>query len=357
MPSIRFLPAFAWATAFAALAPATLADGGFFSRDPVPPDLPAQQAFLAFDGREEVLLIQPKFEASVDEFGWIVPLPAVPEVDGLENREADDLFAQLYHASRPTRIGKGLPAGAALLLLSAALLGRRIVRRARAKGRASAPRAADSERILIFVLATLGVVLPVSDAQLLGSRRPAEVLLDAQVGAYEVKVVRGEEGKTVLDWLEDNGFAFHPGQEAVLDVYSRGGWCFAAAKIRTGASPSVSSKGLLEPLVFRFPAKEAVYPLALTGSYGKPLDLTLYVLAEHRMDDGGRIGLRFAGPYGPPYVEDGGPGHATTYYPGYARKGLWLTKFRGTLPPQRMAADLALAPAGRDREFRPFEIR
>ena len=59
---------------------AALADGKFYSQEKVPPGLPYQRAFIAHDGARELLILQSKFEGEAEDFGWVVPLPAVPEL-------------------------------------------------------------------------------------------------------------------------------------------------------------------------------------------------------------------------------------------------------------------------------------
>lgn len=46
----------------------------------------------------------------------------------------------------------------------------------------------------------------------------------------------------------------------------------------------------------RFPAKEAVYPVALTAAGGQPLDLVLYVFAASRVEPSAAMHLAYAGP-------------------------------------------------------------
>ena len=58
-------------------------DGKFFV-EKVPPDIPYQRAFLLFNEGSEILILQSKYEFlqsdAADTLGWIVPVPAVPEI-------------------------------------------------------------------------------------------------------------------------------------------------------------------------------------------------------------------------------------------------------------------------------------
>src|SRR5580693_7641723 len=41
---------------------------------------PTQKAIIVYDAGREDLILQVKYEGSVDEFGWLVPVPNLPEV-------------------------------------------------------------------------------------------------------------------------------------------------------------------------------------------------------------------------------------------------------------------------------------
>jgi hypothetical protein len=77
-------------------------DGKFFVREKVPADVPYQRAFLSFSDGRETLMLQSKYELaeSTDSLGWIVPVPAVPEIDSMD---AEDARAFLLSASMQTR--------------------------------------------------------------------------------------------------------------------------------------------------------------------------------------------------------------------------------------------------------------
>ena len=57
---------------------------GKFFVEKVPPDIPYQRAFMLFHKGSEILVLQSKYEFmqsdAIDTLGWIVPVPAVPEI-------------------------------------------------------------------------------------------------------------------------------------------------------------------------------------------------------------------------------------------------------------------------------------
>jgi hypothetical protein len=98
------------AAAVLALLPTqALADGKFYSpRSPaeeVPPHIPYQRAVIVHDGARELLILQSKFEGRAQDFGWVVPLPAVPELTSISSpqqlKKFDFLVRSLELMSSP----------------------------------------------------------------------------------------------------------------------------------------------------------------------------------------------------------------------------------------------------------------
>ncbi|MGD8597197.1 MAG: hypothetical protein PVJ26_09240, partial [Anaerolineae bacterium] len=100
------------------------ADGGFYWHEEVPPHIPYQRAILWYDGQQETLLLQSKYDsanaATPDSLGWVVPVPSVPELASLDPDLAESLFRDLDQKtktrSRVTRISRVLLLATAFLL-------------------------------------------------------------------------------------------------------------------------------------------------------------------------------------------------------------------------------------------------
>ncbi|MHC4473770.1 MAG: DUF2330 domain-containing protein [Planctomycetota bacterium] len=339
--------------ALLALPAAARADGKFFAGDRVPPDLPYQRALLRFDGAEETLLLQSKYEGQgpVVDFGWVVPVPAVPEVGSVAPHVATDLFRALASNCEPRvlRVGpavfltllvSGLVATVAVLFAAATGVVPWLDERRR-------PLSALALALLVLGVGTGLTILPGGESMSAG----VEVLASGTAGVYDYSVVRAEDEGGLVAWLSERGFSASRADRVAIADYLARGWCFVAAKISPGRTEAeaVSFRGLVAPLILRFPTERAVYPLALTAVAGTETEVLLYVLAGRRMDAGKRLEAMYAGrlsrwtrnllgtlrtkvePEGflgaHPFPED------------------WLMKLRARLTPEEMREDLVLTPS------------
>ncbi len=102
---------------------------------------------------------------------------------------------------------------------------------------------------LAFVL--LGLLSIIAMPGLAGAG--VEVLVAKEVGAYQVKVIRGD-AKDVVNWLQKNQYRFAPEDTAVFQKYAEKSWCFAVAKVKAGIPEKEfhTSDMLVAPLIFRF---------------------------------------------------------------------------------------------------------
>jgi len=104
-----------------------LADGKFYWPESIPPGIPYQRALLWFDGRQETLMVQSKYRAATstgDGFGWVVPVPSVPELASMDPELADIWFDSVDYVASPevTRISDMLQAALFILAHLGAVL-------------------------------------------------------------------------------------------------------------------------------------------------------------------------------------------------------------------------------------------
>ena len=219
-------------------------DGGFVWNRGADLMEPQQVAALYHDGTTEVLVLRVRYRGEAQDFGWIVPLPSVPDVDVAEQRESRWGGAR---ESVLTELGE--------------LTGFRMWERARAPRR----------RAFEHRSASAGV----------------EVMERRQVGVYDVAVLSAEDASSLADWLAENDYSFPSDRADVLEHYAVRGWYYAAMRIAgDGLTQDLRRElrsGEIQPVVFRFEGDSLVYPLRISSVNTGETEVVLYVLADRPM--------------------------------------------------------------------------
>ena len=215
--------------AFAA-ATSALADGGFVWRNRnIDIREPQQKAVILFANGWQDLVLEVKFAGAPQEFGWIVPLPAVPEM----TPDDPETFVMLSQMTQEPRFGRS-----------------------------------ERARMLSATLGGDGV----------------EVLAHERVGIYDATVLAAETGAALANWLAENEFRTTERAAAVFEEYARLGWVFVAMKIAaeeaTEATAESLRDGTIQPIRFRFRAVEPVYPLKISSILDGEGQVLLYVIAK-----------------------------------------------------------------------------
>jgi hypothetical protein len=345
-----------------------LADGKFYGSEEIVPEIPYQRALLLFDGEQETLVLQSKYDtadsATADSLGWVVPVPSVPELASMDADLAASLFAELYAR---TRLQPGVNRSSYLLLLAitfvppiASILTllacwlslfvprMRFVQRHR-KGLiigaflALLPSACGCLGLWMFPFSAWNAFPP-----------PVEVIEAEQVGVYDVQVVKVNDAGDLIEWLDQNRFRFDEEDTQAFDQYLQRGWCFVAARIdpssRTGEQ--AASGGLAAPLIMRFQAQAPVYPLALTATSGHETRVLLYVLSDGKWQNDGRLALHYAGRTRLPQREDLLDSVEPEGFFSRADLALpYLCRFGGRLTPEEMREDLVFTRAEDNKPY------
>jgi len=218
------------------------ADGCFVWRRGADLNEPSQKAVLLWRGGRETLVLQVKYEGPAEDFAWIVPLPARPEVTAIKPKKAPFEELSLYTQRRRKwgYRGAGRPAAQGL------------------------------------------------DA--------VQVLERKVVGVYDVAVLAAADPKALSDWLNRNGYAFPPHRTDVLEHYTKKKWVYVAMRIDREALGTDRVKklrvGELQPIRFLFPAKEMVYPLRISSVNAGRTEVLLYVLGDTPMVVKGKAAAR-----------------------------------------------------------------
>jgi hypothetical protein len=349
------------------------ADGKLFARSEVVVRIPDQQALIIWRDGEQTLVVETRFEQPAGgepgtdgaDYAWLIPIPGDGAREGFTPRVLEastGLFPTLRNIFRP-RIEResGVPwpllMGGAAIILAAGL-----------------SRARVWPRLLLaigglFVVTALFLPALGTSRGVSGTGDLVTVYERSLVGSFDVAVLGASEGADASDasavrgWLSDNGFRTPPGVDDVMDAYSRDGWLFVAAKVRTDAQTNVTTSGeplTPHPLAVRFRTASPVYPLRLTGVGNGPLGVDLYVFGPARAGVAGMRIERFdaarvptkaqlaAEPYPWRYRPDkeiyvGHPGLRSLIEAGAdTRRPLYATKLTGTFTPRQMEQDAAI---------------
>lgn len=337
-------------------------DGKFFYREKVPVGVPYQRALLIFEDGKETLVLQSKYKTveveDMNSIAWVVPVPGVPELASMNAREITFIFFLLGLQSRPHVI----PILQISIYLSVIVIICFVVAKglnwffAKLVKAGAKPVVVNGFRIAVWVV--VGFVLIASILMpSLSKVANVDVLKAETVGIYDVKVIKGDDASAVTEWLEDNGFGFDRRDFEVFDQYIKKGWCFVTAKVSKKvdlSSKGAISEGLAAPLIMRFDTKEAIYPLALTGTTNINTEVLLYIFSDHKMECGDRLRLAFSGEKTNPFEQ--GSFSSAVEPNGFfsdVKTKLWqMCKFKGTLEPDQMKEDIVFKQAKDDEPYR-----
>jgi hypothetical protein len=228
--------------------------GGTFC-DAGPQSMPVDQTgenilFVIEEGTVEAH-IQIQYDGDPEQFAWIVPVMAMPEV----TVGSDQLFQNLLAGTVPTFVldsrtegdcgggggGGGSGAGCGSFDLAA--------------GGSFADSAQDFD-----------------------DEEPDVVQRDV-AGAYEYAVLDGGTVDGISAWLDDNGFARNDEAPAILQEYLDDGFMFIAFKLRAGAGVQE-----IQPVVVRYEGDEPCVPIRLTRiAAAEDMGIRAFFLGDHRV--------------------------------------------------------------------------
>jgi len=287
MTSVR-----AWFTlALLVGAQAANADGRIYASS-YAPEISDQRALIAFDGARQVMLIENRISLldgrPISSLGWVVPVPAVPEIAVVTDRTS---VRRSYQRLRARSDPDPLPVVPfVLVLVPFAFV---YANRLRKQEHPDGPTLRGSIWIGIIGCVLAAVSLPAPFPS--GPDSGVEVVKALRSGPLDAKVVRASTGAELVDWLKVNGFEYGKGDVAAIDDYLRRKWLFVVWKLVPQPEGAFEGASASPPLVLSFPTREPVYPLALTAAGGRSLDLVLYVFASTRMESSVVMHTAFAG--------------------------------------------------------------
>ncbi|MCD6573964.1 MAG: DUF2330 domain-containing protein [Thermoplasmata archaeon] len=152
------------------LVPYAAADGVFFHHYYEDVYEPSQKAIIFFDNGNEKLILQVRYEGNVSDFGWIVPLPSVPDMEKVDA----EIFYELSLLTSNESLNWG------------------------------------------------------GDYH---GKDGVTLIKQEQVGIYNVSIVNATNASLLIQWAEKHGYVLPKGIDEAVQYYIEKKWCFALMKI------------------------------------------------------------------------------------------------------------------------------
>ncbi len=186
-----------------------------------------------------------------------------------------------------------------------------------------------------------------------GAGRGVTVLEQQTLGPFEVTTLAASEATALEDWLKENGYTFPFGLTEVLAPYVERGWFYVAARL-TPAGQGESLNGQLDPLWITFEADTPVYTMRPAAMAPAPFPLSVYVLADHRVEKvaaSGASRVAYAG-----FLDSAGLPAGSQVAPLLSGRQ-FLTRFDDTVIPSLVADDYTFTFAAADTEYQDTVTR
>ncbi len=201
--------------------------GCFAAPSPAVPVVQAGEKILFVrEGTKITAHIQIQYQGEAEEFGWLIPMPAVPEV----KLSVEELFAQLEATTNPSFF----------LTIRGGSCN-------------------DGGRVFACSQDDLANAVADSEIPAPGEEPEPVVVRQGSAGPFDFAVVRADDRAPMLQWLVDNRYVVPEGGEDLLDPYIGEGAFFLALKLRSG-----ESSGDLQPIAIEYEADQPMIPLILT---------------------------------------------------------------------------------------------
>jgi hypothetical protein len=206
---------------------------------PPDPSVPVVQAgeriAFALDQGQVTAHIQIQYAGDAKDFGWLLPLPAVPNLQ----LGTDELFNQLIAQTQPKYKVNRVYEGNCSFDPS----------RSGGFNNSAAPTAGGS---------TGGG----GQGDISGQ---SPLVIQDSIGPYDYAVLKADSKDAMLQWLTDNHYFVPAGTDDTVGPYIRPGAFFLALKLQSGRSA-----GDLQPVVVNYASDLPMIPIVLTSTGAKP---------------------------------------------------------------------------------------
>jgi hypothetical protein len=220
-----------------------------------------QQTYVFYKDGIETFVIRPGFSGKVEDFGMLISFPTPPAL----RKVSEDIFPQIAKAIDPPEVVIDL--------------------RWRLE-RQSLLRALDANQDKQS--GASGLKLKTDEVR---------VLREEAVGMYQAVVLEAGSAAALKRWMDDNGYKYPAGMDAVCEEYIALGWCFVAEKAKVGGKANVDPKprmkgvdtklpngsafdGHVQAMAFRFKTDKLVLPMRLSAYNEGELHNIVYLLSD-----------------------------------------------------------------------------
>jgi hypothetical protein len=187
------------------------------------------------------------FKSQADDFGFLVPTPAQPEL----NESGNEAFPYLYDLTKPEIVKQKVPQGGG------------------------------------------GCILGCGGVVTLGSKsaapEPVRVLEAKLVAGLQASVLETKSATALVNWLKDNGYAFSPEVAAWAKPYVEAGWMITALKVAKAKDSTEKQDVAASALRLSFETDRPLFPYREpdSGNAAQALGtnrrlLRIYFLADAR---------------------------------------------------------------------------
>ena len=221
-----------------------------------------QNTFVFYKDGVETFVIHPGFKGKVEQFGMLIPFPAVPEL----RKVPDNIFPHLRAAIDPPEV---------------VVYANNFPRFGRGRAGGKGGRAPNRRKGLSM------------DKK----KDAVRVVKEEAVGMYEVAVLEAGSAKALKKWMDDHKYKYPRGMDKACEDYVKIGWCFVAVKTRVAGKKGVDPKpgqrdvkaglpqgasfdGHVQAMGFRFKTERLVVPMRLSTFNEGDLHNIVYVLAD-----------------------------------------------------------------------------
>ncbi|HCE44980.1 MAG TPA: hypothetical protein DET40_15680 [Lentisphaeria bacterium] len=198
---------------------------------------PQQKAIIVHDEGVEDLILQVKYEGKAEDFGWIVPVPSMPEIRPLT-------YSCFYVLEQNPGV-----------MIFESYLDKYKTVNLRERGTFAEGKSSDTK-----------------------------VLEEKTVGIYKTSILKSEDGQSLKAWLEENKYKMPDGAEKVFDHYIQKKWFFVAFRINSSSidddKTARLSRGELDPIHLIFKTEKPVYPLYISSLNADKTKLLIFLLSK-----------------------------------------------------------------------------